>query len=107
MQERKMNLYEKIQKTVSEKYPEYSNLKFLTDDSNSAEFINNLVKADGVYLPVSEDRKNYIAETRARHSAVSFLLGLELVDSCSFNVKIKKAFVDEYGEKKYDSLWQY
>lgn len=103
-----MTLYELIGRSVRENYPKYGDLKFLNSDNDSAQFINEIVRLDGVEIPTNSDKKtNYIAETRARHSVVSYLLGLLINDFCRFDSIIFDAFEDEFFGVNAKSLWKY
>ena len=62
------------------KLPEkFSSLKaFINDGKKSAEFINYMLKDSSYSIPNSNDSLYETAEMRARHSAVTFLIGIAL-----------------------------
>ena len=103
-----MTLYDYILFAIADKHPEYTDLSFLKDDDKSALFINDLVKSDDIVSSYSNNEKeNLVAEKRARHSAVSYLIGLALFDSCMFGDKISSAFENQNYGIKSESLWMY
>lgn len=57
--------------------PDYRILElFINDGKKSAEFIRYLLKDDSYSIPDNDSHLYEIAESRARHSAVTFLMGL-------------------------------
>lgn len=81
---------------------------FITKDDVSAQFITSLT--DGFRFENPNDEKNElfsIAQTRARHSAVSFLMGLVFKKFGNIMKLIAEAFPFESikGEDNSDSLW--
>ena len=69
---RRKSLYECMCDTI----PGTMTLDFLKDDSKSAEYIRNTLKDQNYVHPEQNAAVYSIAQGRARHSAVTFLLGL-------------------------------
>lgn len=56
---------------------EFQNVKLITkDDESSAAFIRNMLDDEDYSLPSSQPKLVEFAKARAKHSAVTFLIGL-------------------------------
>lgn len=84
--------------------------KFITSDSECAQFINNLLFDEP--KPIYPNKSLQITNGRARHSVISFLLGLCIKNFCGLFGKFSSALNDdnplylEFGEPYIDYwLW--
>jgi len=65
---------------------------FITDDSKAAEFIRVILHDDDFQSPDEGSELYEVAKVRARHSVITFLIGLVFLEFNNFEEKIGKAF---------------
>ncbi len=63
---------------VKGELPYYRIQEFITDDAKSVEFIRSILQDDEFNMPSRGDLLYNLAKARARHSAITFLIGLVL-----------------------------
>ena len=76
----------------------YKNLEFVTNRKKCAEFIDHYI---GKYWNVNKDINNnfHIAQNRAVHSVITYLMGRVFGKIGNINVEI------DYDEKVFERLW--
>ena len=77
---------------------------FITDGKKSAAFIQTVLNDEAFKIPNENDKLYEIAEMRARHSAVTFLLGLVFKQFGNLFDSIP-TIIDDYSSKNALKMW--
>lgn len=92
-----------INQKLKEFFPEEKELKdFITDDKKSADFIRRILKDKSFANEEGYSVESKIAQSRARHSAITFLLGLVFQPFYSFESNLYK---DSITKQEANRLW--
>lgn len=78
---------------------------FITEDKKSAEFITSLTGNFKFETPEEDNPLYSVAQVRARHSAISFLMGLVFKNFYQLDKKIDKMLELKEHEEIFQKLW--
>ena len=98
-----MTLFDSLEEIVRTQFPLYNNIAFLSGEKESADFIKYALKTKGYEFPSGDDYS--VAQDRARHSAISFLLGELFSGFCSLIERINNLFSESYPYIDTKYLW--
>lgn len=94
-----------LSESPANKNPDFSSIeKFINSDKLSAKYITSLSDGFDFEMPDKRSPVYSVAQSRARHSAISYLLGMIFKDFGNLMSRIERTF-SEYTPKQQYSLW--